>query len=187
MKKTTLAALISSCLISQYAMASSEGILDFKSNTELFKPINITETFTKNDVFNLENGSLTFGFKTNAGDNVYSLLGASTQGAHTNHYINFYMSRKQGTDTFGLELRNKNSYLINNSLLTAKINNKNKDYQTITYTFDKENNQIKIYVNGELKQTHNNSKFFKDIENLNIAYLGKTPRSSGNDMRFSGN
>ncbi|CAM3809844.1 exo-alpha-sialidase [Avibacterium endocarditidis] len=187
MKKTALAALISSCLISQYAMASNEGILDFKSNTEFFKPLNITETFTKNDVFNLENGSLTFGFKTNGGDNVYSLLGASTLGGHTNHYINFYMLRKQGTDTFGLELRNKNSYLINNSALTANVDNQNKDYQTITYTFDKTNNQIKIYVNGELKQTHNNSKFFKDIENLNIAYLGKTPRSSGNEMRFSGN
>ncbi|MFZ7332478.1 exo-alpha-sialidase, partial [Avibacterium avium] len=37
------------------------------------------------------------------------------------------------------------------------------------------------------KQTHSSSKFFKDIENLDIAYLGKTPRSSGNDMRFSGN
>ncbi|URL06197.1 exo-alpha-sialidase [Avibacterium sp. 21-595] len=187
MKKTTLAALISSCFISQYAMASSEGILDFKSNTELFKPLNITETFAKNDVFNLENGSLTFGFKTNGGDNVYSLLGASTLGGPANHYINFYMLRKQGTDTFGLELRNNNHYLIQNALLAANVNNQNKDYQTITYTFDKTNNQIKIYVNGELKQTHNNSKFFKDIENLNIAYLGKTPRSTGNEMQFSGN
>ncbi|TNH00172.1 hypothetical protein FHQ28_08535, partial [Pasteurellaceae bacterium USgator11] len=117
-----------------------------------------------------------------------ALLGV-TNSKKDNDYILFYVNRKASGDAFGIEIRKNTNLIPNNQLVTADIARNDSEFTTVTYTFDKSNKKIMIYVNGTLQKTYNgDTKFFKDIEGLDAAYVGRTKRASGTrEMTFTGN
>ncbi len=189
LKKTALSLLISAA-ISSSALAV-ESIFSYSGDMPFSNAVNVTDQFTTKNIFSKDSGTLTFRYSNNtSGKGVYSILGVSDS-SKANTYIAFYTLRTvingKQYDQYGLEIRDANgtNLIANKDLLTPAIDASN-DLRTISYTIDKENKQIKIYVDGELKKTYNGTtKFFSDIPSLNTAYVGKTARN-GNNYAVSG-
>ncbi|MGV6989147.1 exo-alpha-sialidase [Testudinibacter sp. P80/BLE/0925] len=170
------------------ASTTIPSIFTYSALTPFSSPINVTDTFTAQNAFQLESGSLTFRFKNSEATQLTALLGVSNS-KKDNDYILFYVNRKASSDAFGIEIRKSTNLIPNNQLVTADIARNDNEFTTVTYTFDKTNKKIMIYVNGTLQKTYNgDTKFFKDIEGLDAAYVGRTKRASGTrEMTFSGN
>ena len=181
MKKTTIALLVSSFFITTVVNAQDNFVFQYQTTKDLLKPLNLTEEFAKKGAFNLESGSVTLRVRNLSGNGITSLFGVSNSTSDT-EYLNFYINRTGNKDTLGIEIRNQKNIIANRQLVTDLPLN-STDFRTITYTFDKANSQINIYVNGTKVHSLNNSKFFADIANLNTAYLGKTNRSSQSPWR----
>ncbi|PJG84689.1 exo-alpha-sialidase [Conservatibacter flavescens] len=183
MRKTALAVLVSSSIMSS---AWADPIFDL-SNTRDIAVVDVTDQFTQGNAFSLGSGSLTFRFKNASHTGYGTLLGVSDP-AVDDRYVWFYTNRTPQGDTFGIEIRDGNHRLVpNNQLVTAPIANTADGYHTVTYTFDKDEQKIKIYVDGVLRKTANSSKFFEDIPGLNTAYVGRTQRLSQNPNQLAGN
>lgn len=181
MKKTFLALCLTSCLSPAFATDDTLAF-SYASTKSLIQPIDITEEFTRGGgVLDLSSGSLTFRVKS--GSSFGAMLGASNPNSNT-EYLNFYSMPRNGKDIFGIEIRNGANLIPNNSL-TASIDQTN-GFHNITYTFDQNNQQINIYVDGTKITTHSASKFFADIGSLSKVYLGQTERHTDHNMRFSG-
>ncbi|WP_176552671.1 exo-alpha-sialidase [Testudinibacter sp. TR-2022] len=163
-------------------------IFTYSALTPFSSPVNVTDTFAAQNAFQLESGSLTFRFKNSEATQLTALLGVSNS-KKDNDYILFYVNRKASGDAFGIEIRKSTNLIPNNQLVTADIARNDSEFTTVTYTFDKLNKKIMIYVNGTLQKTyHGDTKFFKDIEGLDAAYVGRTKRASGTrEMTFTGN
>ncbi|MGX2951103.1 exo-alpha-sialidase [Ursidibacter sp. B-7004-1] len=187
MKKTALALIIASVTgaYSVQANTSDNYIFNYASTQGLFKPLDLTEKFNAHNALDLDRGTLSFRIRT--GQSFGSFLGAADPNYSTK-YLSFYSLRKNGKDTIGIEIRDV-SNLISNDLIKVEIDAKPTEFRNITYVFDKENNNINIYVDGQKLKTHTVSKFFADIASLENATLGETRRSTQggyNTMRFSG-
>ncbi|KMK50432.1 hypothetical protein RO21_11865 [[Actinobacillus] muris] len=170
MKKTVLALCISA-LLSGQGMAQNTAQpanyeFQYEENSNFLYPIDLTDKFKSQNLFNLENGSITLRVSSALG--FMTFLGVSNSESAT-QYASFYVNRANGTDTFGIELRNGGN-LIHNSDLRVTLPANHTDFRTLTYTFDKDNQQITIYVDGEKVKTHSASKFFADIPGLNSAF-----------------
>lgn len=190
MKKTALALFVAT-ISATIALAQTDDsyVFNYSSTKDLFKPLNLTEKFVENDAFRLESGSLTFRIKSGGGFS--SVFGVANPNSPLD-FLSFYSHRQNNnTDTFGIEIKSNNVNLISNSDIRANIENNSK-FRNITYTFDKDNNQIKIYIDGTLVKTHTDSKFFANITTLGNAYLGETHRPTSyknkpySRWRFSG-
>lgn len=191
MKKKTIALIISSMFIS--GAFANEPLFKYQDTRDLLKPKDVSSEFSQQNIFQLGSGSITLRVKNVDRRGLTSFLGVSNPNSNT-QYLNLYMNRIDADpkknitekDVVGLELRN-NSNLISNSDLTVDLPRNNSEFRTITYTFDKANQQINIYVDGQKRKTHTASKFFEDIENLSSAYLGKTERASQSGWRATAN
>ncbi|QLB13130.1 autotransporter-associated beta strand protein [Bisgaardia hudsonensis] len=172
-RRTVLATIIASTVSS---FAISNPIFNF-SSTNNQGPVDVTNQFSNNNAFNLESGSLTFTFKNNSTSGISTLLGV-TNPTTTDKYVWFYTKIENGKERFGIEIKNGNALINTNNLITEPLEKTEDGYRTVTYTFDKDHNEIKIYVDGILNKTINNSKFFKDIDGLSSAYLGKLHRAN---------
>ncbi|KAE9528412.1 exo-alpha-sialidase [Testudinibacter aquarius] len=175
-------------LVSSTVSNTIPSIFTYSALTPFSSPVNVTDTFTAQNAFQLESGSLTFRFKNSEATQLTALLGVSNS-KKDNDYILFYVNRKASGDAFGIEIRKNTNLIPNNQLVTADIARNDSEFTTVTYTFDKSNKKIMIYVNGTLQKTYDgDTKFFKDIEGLDAAYVGRTKRASGTrEMTFTGN
>lgn len=196
--KITLVSLLVSAAVGSVCFAAAEipnatsspvntAILDFSSIDDFSQPINLTTQFTDKNVFNLGSGTLTFRIRPNAGFS--NLLGVSDSSSDV-RYIAFYVNVKNGKEQYGVEIRDgHNTRLIPNSeLVTGPLSPSENGFRTITYSFDKQAQSIKIYVDGQLQKSTNQSKFFEDISGLDLATLGQLTRHSPNypTNKFSG-
>lgn len=186
MKKTNLAMLIASITASSALMANtqnSEYVFRYVSTKGLFSPLDLTSKFIESGSFQAESGSLTF--RVRSGGSFGAFLGAANPNTST-IYLNFYSKPDlaKGQDIFGIEIRNTQN-LIHNDFISTTVP-RTGEYRTLTYTFDKEQNKIDIYIDGNLAKSHNVSKFLNDIPTLQNAFLGETHRSGSNKMRFTG-
>ncbi|QGM80352.1 exo-alpha-sialidase [Otariodibacter oris] len=184
MKKTILAMLITSFTTNYtFSIESDNYIFEYSSTKGLFKPLDLTSQFTNHNTLNLENGSITFRFKN--GSDFGTFLGVADPDSSTK-YLSFYsyVNNPIGKDTYGIEIRNGGSEVIRTNVPTSS-----NEYRNITYTFDKTNNKVEMYIDGEKLLSNNNSNFFTDIPNISNAFLGETRRSTVggfNTMRFNG-
>ncbi|WP_386693308.1 MULTISPECIES: exo-alpha-sialidase [unclassified Lonepinella] len=193
LKKTALSLLISAAISSSVVAADVDSIFTYTGYTPYTSAINVTDVFTAqdengNNAFSKNSGSLTFRVANTGGDGVYSLLGLSDP-TKDNTYISFYLSRKNGKDIYGIEIRDENNggFLIKNDQIRTDPLDKSTDYSTVTYVFDAENKKISIYVNGEEKKVYSGDvKFLSSIPSLSTAYVGKTDRATGNEYSFVG-
>ncbi len=185
-KKTALSLLISSAIftVNPVEAVHSTGILDFSSLENFDRPIDVTQQFRDKGVFGLGSGTVTFRVKPNGGFN--NLLGVSDPTSNV-RYASFYVNTKGNKVQYGVELRtDTNTRLIpNNELVTPELPITN-EFRTVTYAFDKVNQTIKIYVDGQLQKSTNQSKFFEDISGLTTATLGSLTRASYPANNFSG-
>lgn len=183
--KTMLAVLISSAVFSSgYVSASaSTAILDFSRVEDFSQPLDVTKQFTDHQVFSLGSGTLTFRVKTNGGFN--TLLGVSDPNSNT-RYISFYTNTTTAGTAYGIEIRDNTNIIPNSELVTNPLPPSKDGFRTITYSFDKNNQKIKIYVDGVIQKTANRSKFFEDIANLSTASLGSLVRPNGRTNPFMG-
>ncbi|PJG82700.1 exo-alpha-sialidase [Caviibacterium pharyngocola] len=180
LRKTALSLLISSAVLS--GAYASTAILDF-SSVESFQPVDMTEHFTSNNVFSLSSGTLTFRVNPNSGFS--TLLGVSDNTAD-DRYIMFYTNVTAAGQTYGIEIRDRTNLIPNSQLVTQALPASSDGFRTVTYSFDKENQTIKIYVDGQLRQTSTQSKFFEDISGLNTASLGSLKRPNNRTNTFTG-
>lgn len=185
MKKTALALFVSS-LVVPMGFANDTSIFQYQNAKSFLKPVALTENFVQKQAFNLESGTLTIRFRDNMGNGLVSLFGVSNSQSNQ-QYVSFYINRTSDNDVLGIEIRN-NSNLIPNSSLQVSIPRLSvaNEFRTVSYIFDKENNQISVYVDGQQIKTHQAVKFFNNIENLDSAYLGKTQRYNLSSWRFTG-
>lgn len=200
MKKTALALFISSLVASPSALSqeSNNIIFSHTSSQDLFKPLNLSNTFAEKGAFNLQSGSLTLRVRalSNAGSNqLTSLFGVSNPQSNE-QYINFFIQKVKNQpknqpaeiyDMLSIEFRNRQDKTPTFQSLAVKLPPSQSEFRTITYTFDKPNNKIKIYVDGALVKDVTGMKFFADIPNLAAAYLGKTDRHTQSDWRSTDN
>ncbi|VEH64879.1 Sialidase, N-terminal domain [Rodentibacter pneumotropicus] len=153
---------VSSVFLSGFSFSaspSSTAILDFSSLENFSQPIDVSEQFNEKGVFGLGSGTLTFRVKPSGGFS--TLLGVSDPNSNV-RYIAFYVNSRNGNEQYGVELRTDNhTRLIPNSELVTPPIPSSDEFKTITYAFDKANQTIKIYVNGELKKATNQSKFLR--------------------------
>ncbi|QIM67783.1 hypothetical protein A4G16_10650 [Mannheimia granulomatis] len=189
LKQTAIAGFVATTLVS---MSQAETIYQH-SSTKSLGAMNITSKVS-DDFFNLENGSVTLRVRnvaqTPARDqrgnttNVFGTLMGVTNTSANNNYLWFYSRVDSNNNEYiGLEIKNNNVNLVQNSeLLTDALPRIVGDYRTITYTFDKNAGQIKIYVDGQLRKTSNSSKFFNDVAGLNTAIFGRAMRSNENPL-----
>ncbi|TCJ97924.1 autotransporter-associated beta strand protein [Volucribacter psittacicida] len=181
MKKSLLALTISAVCLSAYS-ATQDLAFNYTSTKDLLQPIDMTTTFKEKDLLNLSSGSVTF--RINAGSGFGAMLGASDPTQDT-RYLNFYsMRNRAGKQVFGIEIKDGQNLIANNQL-TATVDAID-DFQNVTYTFDGDNQEINIYVDGQKLRTNSGSKFFADIKGLTEVYLGQTKRATMHNMRFAG-
>ncbi|WP_373766731.1 exo-alpha-sialidase [Glaesserella sp.] len=185
MKKTALALFVSS-LVVPMGLATETTIFQYQNAKSFLKPVAFTEKFEQKQAFNLESGTLTVRFRDNMGNGLVSLFGVSNSQSNQ-QYVSFYINRTNDNDVLGIEIRN-NSNLIPNSSLQVSIPRLSvaNEFRTVSYIFDKENNQISVYVDGQQLKIHQAVEFFNSIDNLDSAYLGKTQRYSNSSWRFTG-
>lgn len=155
----------------------ANNIFEYKSHRELIKPIDLSNTFAEQNIFNADSGSITFRIKPNINTADFTALLAATNPNDSNSFASFYLLRDKnaGTDTFGIELKNNKTNLIDNRNIRFTTD-KSNDFRTITYTFDKANRKIKMYLDGQLMREHNDSKFFDQITALSDAHIGVAKR-----------
>ncbi|OOF61206.1 exo-alpha-sialidase [Rodentibacter pneumotropicus] len=187
LKKTAVSLFVSSVFLSGFSFSaspSSTAILDFSSLENFSQPIDVSEQFNEKGVFGLGSGTLTFRVKPSGGFS--TLLGVSDPNSNV-RYIAFYVNSRNGNEQYGVELRTDNhTRLIPNSELVTPPIPSSDEFKTITYAFDKANQTIKIYVNGELKKATNQSKFFEDIDGLTSATVGSLKRANYPSNNFVG-
>ncbi|BFU61060.1 MULTISPECIES: exo-alpha-sialidase [Rodentibacter] len=185
-KKTALSLLISSAIFTTNPVEAvySNAILDFSSLENFDRPIDVTQQFRDKGVFSLGSGTVTFRVKPNGGFN--NLLGVSDPASNV-RYASFYVNTRGNKVQYGVELRtDTNTRLIPNSELVTPELPITNEFRTVTYAFDKANQTIKIYVDGQLQKSTNQSKFFEDISGLTTATLGSLTRASYPANNFSG-
>ncbi|QLB18248.1 exo-alpha-sialidase [Mannheimia granulomatis] len=188
LKQTAIAGFVATTLGNT---AQAEMIFQH-SSTKSLGSMNITSQLAE-DTFKLENGSITFRVRNvaqaparsnGAIQNVFGTLMGVTSSSADRNYLWFYSRLDSNNNEYiGLEIRNAQGNLVpNTDLLTVAAPRNLGEYRTITYTFDKEAGQIKIYVNGQLQKTSNSSKFFNDVAELNTVALGRALRSQENPL-----
>ncbi|MGX2947240.1 exo-alpha-sialidase [Frederiksenia canicola] len=187
MKKTALVLLVATVTSSTAIATNNDYIFQYNSTKGLFKPLDLTAQFKESDALKRDSGSLTFHLKNGA--SFGSFFGAADPNAN-NKYLAFYSStnNQKTEDIFGIEIKNTNN-LIANDNLKVSLPRANNNYRTISYIFDKTNNQIHIYADGQKVKTSNESKFLVDIPSLANAFLGETRRSTAGNYstwRFAG-
>ncbi|WP_439294133.1 exo-alpha-sialidase [Lonepinella sp. BR2882] len=186
LKKTALSLLISAAISSSVVTAEVSSIFSYTGFEPYSKAIDVTETFTNQNAFSMDSGSLTFRFTNSAASGDSSLLGISDP-TKSNTYLNLYVNRNGEGDLFGIEVRNNSQLVPVNQVKTKRIPQSAGEFRTVTYVFNKEGGEIVIYVDGERVLTWKGDvKFLSDIPGLSKAYVGKTARLSGNQYGFSG-
>ncbi|RDY28492.1 exo-alpha-sialidase [Romboutsia weinsteinii] len=126
----------------------------------------------------LEEGTIVARFKGND-DNLSSLIGISNNSKSSTH---FHLYKSGGR--VGVEIRDEASKLNKHIYADVTLN---KGFNTVAFKVEKDKS-YSLYLNGKLVKTENtnDTKFLKDISGLNSAYLGKTPRLTGNQYPFTG-
>ncbi|MDY2947624.1 MAG: exo-alpha-sialidase [Mannheimia varigena] len=189
LKQTAIAGFVATTLAS---MAHGETIFQH-SSTKSFGAMNITPQLAEG-TFKLENGSITFRVRNVAqtparGSNgsvqlaFGTLMGATSSLADRNYLWFYSRLDSNNNEQIGLEIRNAQGNLVPNAeLLTTATPRNLGEYRTITYTFDKDAGQIKIYIDGQLQKTSNSSKFFNDVSGIDTIALGRAIRSQENPL-----
>ncbi|WP_386696070.1 exo-alpha-sialidase [Lonepinella sp. MS14435] len=189
LKKTALSLLISAAISSSALAAEASNvpsIFSYTGYTPYSSAIDVTETFTNQNAFSMDSGSLTFRFSNSAPSGDASLLGISDP-TKPNVYVNLYINRNTDGDLFGIEVRNNSQLVPVKDVKTKRVSQSEGEFRTVTYVFNKEGGEIVIYVDGERALTWKGDvKFLRDVPGLSTAYVGKTARSSGNQYGFSG-
>lgn len=162
----------------------AEAIFQYESTQELLKPLNLSHIFTQKHAYKLEQGSLTIRLRNHIATGKTSFLGISDP--NNQKYLNFYVNRTEsGLDAFGIEIRNQNNVTENRHLVTT-TEQSNDDFTTLTYVFDEQKQQIRLYINGIQKHTDSHNTFLADIVGLSQAYLGKTEHKKLPSWQFLG-
>lgn len=178
MKKTSLALLISSTISMNMAYAASDQmVFKYQTTSELLKPLDLTDIFEEKKAFSADSGSFTFSIRNLSAYSsreksvgFTSFFGVETEESQP---LNFYIDRINDEDKFGIEIGGKRS-LVEGDELSFKLPKSSTEFRTITYTFDKKNNKIEMYADGELQKTHNASQFLNTIgDTFAVAHLGK--------------
>lgn len=161
---------------------NSEYVFKYSNTNGYFKPIDVTPQFNQHNAFNLDKGSFTFRLKNSV---EFSAFFGAANPQSTTEYISFYSLADKTNDTFGVEIR-KGANLIPNNSLKIAIPRTENEFRNITYTFDKDNNEIAIYVDGDKVHSYKGTtKFFNDFTTLANATIGRTLRSnSGNNKTW---
>ncbi|WP_052356664.1 sialidase domain-containing protein [[Clostridium] dakarense] len=127
---------------------------------------------------NLEEGTIVARFK-GSNKNLASLIGISNKNRYSSHFHLYKSGAK-----VGVEIRNEstglNKHISGDSVL-------NEGFNTIAFKVEKDKS-YSLYLNGKLikKEETNDTKFLSDIAGINSAFIGKTPRLSGNQYIFNG-
>ncbi|MGL5379780.1 sialidase domain-containing protein [Clostridium sp.] len=126
---------------------------------------------------NLEQGTIIARFRSN--DELDSLIGISNSTKNATH---FHMYKSAGK--VGVEIRDESKGINKHIYANVALN---EGFNTMAFKVEKDKS-YSIYLNGELvkEEQTNDTKFLSDIEGLNSAFIGKTPRSSGNQYEFRG-
>lgn len=127
---------------------------------------------------NLEEGTIVARFKGN-NDGLASLIGISNKDQNNTH---FHLYKSGGK--VGVEIRNESTGLNKHIYGEGSIN---EGFNTVAFKVEKDKS-YSLYLNGTLVKTEksNDTKFLNDIVGLNSAFIGKTPRLSGNQYIFNG-
>lgn len=136
---------------------------------------------------NLEEGTIIARF-TLKDSKIQSLLGISNSKSK-NGYFSFYVTKSK----VGFEVRNqkiegdtqKGTYNLVHIYKEALLN---EGVNTVALKVQK-NKGYKLYLNGEIikEVKDSNTKFIKDIENIDSGFIGKTKRYNGNEYNLKGN
>lgn len=185
LKYTAIAGFIASMVGN--AQAQEEPPLFVYDSTNNIGPRDITSTVAPK-ALNLEKGSVTLRVRNVAPNasrtSSFGTFMGVTSSREDRSYLWFYSRLDtDGTEKIGLEIRNNNQNLVSNDqLLSAALPRNLGEYRTVTYTFDKEASQIKIYVDGVLQSTATSSKFFSDVQGLDRVAVGTAIRSQPNPL-----
>ena len=125
----------------------------------------------------LEEGTIVARFRGD--DELDSLIGISNSTKNATH---FHMYKSGGK--VGVEIRDEQKGINKHIYADAVLN---KGFNTMAFKVEKDKS-YSIYLNGTLikEEASNDTKFLSDITGLNTAFIGKTPRSTGNQYEFRG-
>lgn len=127
---------------------------------------------------NLEEGTIVARFN-GSNKNLASLIGISNKNRDYSHFHLYKSGAK-----VGVEIRNESTGLNKHIFGDAVLN---EGFNTIAFKVEKDKSYT-LYLNGKLikKENANDTKFLSDIVGINSAFIGKTPRLTGNQYPFNG-
>lgn len=137
----------------------------------------------------LEQGTILISYKTTSENGIQSLfsVGNSTAGNQNRHF-HLYVTN---TGTVGMELRNNDNVFKYTLSRPAAVRGSYKGERvpnTIALKADRENSQYKLFANGELIASLDQTafKFISDITGVDNAMLGGTVRQGAVSYPFGG-
>lgn len=174
-------------ILAAYSITAESNLLNYQFDQDFLKPIDISQEVRDKNIFSLDSGSLTIRVRAVESTNISPFIALSDPTDKKN-YVMFYLNRhaKDKTDTFGVVLSGEENANVVKTELTKTFPLK-KGFRTITYTFDKAQDQMKIYIDGQLELTSKGAIFFNEIKKLSSAYIGALKKEDKFEATFVGN
>ena len=166
--------------------AVGEQFIFGKDNLTIANPVDLSSEAYANTLYALEEGTVVVDYTSTSSYGVQSLFSIGNGSANNqNRHFHVYVTPN---GRLGVEIRNEsglNYHIYKDGAIN--VNGQNK----IAFKADKDNNEYKLFVNGELVHTVSAAnlggfKFVNDITGVDNAFIGATKRNTAMAYNFGG-